>query len=984
MSRATPTSTDNDPLSGARSKRPRRTLGVLLDRMALYPGGYEEELRQQFHAAAVALDINLRIVYGDFVAQAGNPPTGSNAIYDLLTPESVDGLVAVSSSLDAGCGAVGLSAFLKRYPLPVCSVGIELPDVPSITVSGKAAMERLVEHVIVEHRVRSVLFLEGRVGHPESLERRHACESVVERHLGRLPPVKSGNFSRQGGYQATLEAIDEGLDFEAIVAANDHMALGALAALHERGLGQVLPVTGFDDLKLSRVCHPPLTTVAQPFASVASTALNHVLSQLAGVEAPLRIELSAEFLLRQSCGCSDLLHASRIPTLAHASAPDRLELSRRILEQAVTGSDTPLEPSVSRLVRALAEELEQHRGEFVEALEELMADASNDELLPMHLQQAVNELEVVWRTAETPLPEGLWRRANQVVIRASTAAQVQLRQELHYQHARFLSSGDRLSAARDRAGVQDALKHALTSAGFSEACFSTFSDAERTELSLLAAEAPGVTTNVAEPERFPAIQLVPSAWQHDSRRNTLLLFPLAIEDRCFGVAAFGYPCAGFGPQVIANQVAAALRNVALHDAVIEQSVLRERSVQERRAAAQRLESIGVLAGSVAHDLNNALGPLVALPEVILEELAELSGDPETLENLRQDVESIRAAAERATGTIMDLLTLGRRGHLPSTLLDLNQSAAEAANARAGQVALGRKFRVDLCQNELLVAASTTQVGRAIANLIKNAEEATGVGGTIDVRTSQLRIDEPLNGYETIPPNHYGIVEVADDGVGIGDASLAHIFEPYYSSKPKADAGSKGLGLALVHAVMKEHEGFIDVTSAPEHGTAFRLYFPLAEDHKRASLSAAQALLSNCGRLEGLRILVVDDEVSQLKTAERLLLREGCLVETVDNGGDAYRRFHHSNGGATRSYDLILLDVTLNEASDGIDWLERIQAVAPNQQCILMSGHAAPARAERAIGKGVPWLVKPYTPEALVAMVGRVLTKGPVPRGFVGE
>ncbi|HXS16560.1 MAG TPA: response regulator, partial [Polyangiaceae bacterium] len=261
---------------------------------------------------------------------------------------------------------------------------------------------------------------------------------------------------------------------------------------------------------------------------------------------------------------------------------------------------------------------------------------------------------------------------------------------------------------------------------------------------------------------------------------------------------------------------------------------------------------------------------------------------------------------------------------------------------------------------------------------------TLVGGTIEVRTTELRIDQPLNGYETIPPNHYGVVEVADNGVGIGDASLAHIFEPYYSSKPKADAGSKGLGLALVHAVIKEHEGFIDVASALGGGTSFRLYFPLARAHDNVSLSTAEASVQELGRLEGLRILVVDDEVAQLKTAERLLLREGCLVETVSNGGDAYRLFRHSDGGTTRGYDLILLDVTLNEASDGIDWLERIQAVAPHQQCILMSGHATPARAERALGKGVPWLVKPYTPEALVAMVGSVLTKGPAPRGFAGE
>lgn len=128
--------------------------------------------------------------------------------------------------------------------------------------------------------------------------------------------------------------------------------------------------------------------------------------------------------------------------------------------------------------------------------------------------------------------------------------------------------------------------------------------------------------------------------------------------------------------------------------------------------------------------------------------------------------------------------------------------------------------------------------------------------------------------------------------------------------------------------------------------------------------------------------MVDDELTQLKTAEPLLIREGCQVEIVNNGDDAYQRFRDPK--TALGYDLVLLDVTLNEASDGIDWLERIQAAAPSQQCILMSGHATRVRAQRALGKGVPWLVKPYTPEALVAMVGSVLTKGPVSPRFSGE
>ncbi|HEY6726407.1 MAG TPA: substrate-binding domain-containing protein [Polyangiaceae bacterium] len=964
---------------------------MLLDRMALYPGGYEEELRRQFHAAAVALDVDLRLFYGDAVARADGKAAGGNAVYDLISKSNVDGLVAISSSLEAGCGAARLTEFLSRYrPLPVCSVGIELPGLPSIVVSGAAAVEQLVAHLVERHHVRSVLFLEGRRSNPESIERRAACESAALRLVGRPPTVKAGGFSRQGGYRATLEALDQGVEFDAVVAANDHMALGALNALRERGLARERPVTGFDDLNLARVCYPPLTTVAQPFRDVALSALGNLISELAGKEVPLCTVLTAEFVVRQSCGCPEQVRQASTG-LAHAGSAELLAHSRQILEVALRASGRAPEPWVPRLLGALSSELDETEAALLSVLEQLLVETWSDEALHLQLGRALSELEIVWRGSPRALPERLWRTASQTLIRASTAAQIQLRQDLHADHARFLASGDLLHAARDRAGLGQALAETLSSVGLDDACISTFADPDRRDLLLLAAgpaatapaaTAPAAPTAPAGGQRFPAVSLVPRWWRNDSHRHTLLVLPLAVDDACFGVAAFGYPCAGFGPQIIANQVALAMRNVALHEAIIEQTVRSERSLQERRSAAQRLESIGALAGSVAHELNNALGPLVALPEVMLEELGDLSGDPETLDNLRQDVESIRGAAERATGTILDLLTLGRRGRVPNTLLDLNQSAAEAARSRATEAAKIRTLELDLYAGELMVSASTNQLGRALSHLIQHAEQATRAGGTIQVRTSRVSVHEPLHGYETIPPNRYAVIEVADDGAELQPGNLARLFEPYYSTQNRGDGGAKSLGLALVHAVVKEHEGFIDVESSSTRGTAFRLYFPLVNAQSNSELPQPALHRAESGRLEGLRILVVDDELTQLKTAERLLTREGCHVETVDNGNDAYRRFRDPQ--TPLGYDLILLDVTLNEASDGIDWLERIQAVAPGQQCILMSGHATPARAERALGKGVPWLVKPYTPEALVAMVGSVLTKGPASPGFAGD
>jgi len=971
-SAASPTSTDNDPPNpdAAPSTRPRRTFAVLLDRMALYPGGYEEALRRQFHAAALELDLDLRLVYGHALAPADGKASGANAIYELLSNANIDGLVAVSSSLDAGGAAPRVAELLGRYrPMPVCSVGLELAGLPSVVVSGATAVERLVTHLVERHRVRAVLFLEGRPSHPESLERRAACEATSLRLLDRPALVKTGNFSSQGGYRATLEALDQGLDFDAIVAANDHMALGALNALRERGFARVRAVTGFDDLNLARVCHPPLTTVAQPFREMAFAALRSLVAQLEGTEVPLCTQLSSELMLRQSCGCPEPGHEATA-AIESADPTERFARSRQILEAAAAAGGCPSEPLVSRLLDALAAEVAgTGHAVLLPELEQLLAETGADEALHIHLGRAFSELELVWRDDTRQRLDPLWRSASQLILRAGTAAQVQLRQDLHATHARFLASGDLLHGARDRTSVEAALSETLRAVDLDIACFSTFADADRRELLLLAA---GRASVVPPGERrFSATDLVPRWWQSAVSPRTLLLLPLAVDDTCFGVAAFGYPCPGFGPQIIANQVALAMRNVALHEAVIEQRVRSERSLQERRATAQRLESIGVLAGSVAHELNNALGPLVALPEVMLEELGSLSGDPDVLENLRQDVESIRGAAERATGTILDLLTLGRRGRGPNTLLDLNQSVAEAAGARGG--AQPRALALDLCARELMVSASTNQLNRALSHLLSHAERATPEGGTIQVRTHRVSIHDTLRGYETIPPNRYGVIEVVDDGAQLPADHLARLFEPYYSSH--ADGGAKSLGLALVHAVVKEHEGFIDVESSDARGTAFRLYFPLANSNSTSELPAlGPSHRAQVGRLDGLRILVVDDEPAQLKTAERLLTREGCTVETVNNGGDAYRRFRDPKTAG--GYDLILIDVTLNETSDGIDWLERIQAVAPGQHCILMSGHATPARAERALDKGVPWLVKPYTPEALIALVSSVLTKSP--------
>jgi CheY-like chemotaxis protein len=217
-----------------------------------------------------------------------------------------------------------------------------------------------------------------------------------------------------------------------------------------------------------------------------------------------------------------------------------------------------------------------------------------------------------------------------------------------------------------------------------------------------------------------------------------------------------------------------------------------------------------------------------------------------------------------------------------------------------------------------------------------------------------------------------VVEVRDSGCGLPGDTRQRIFEPFFSTKRLSQRSGTGLGLAIVHGVVKEHDGFIDVDSAPGAGTTFTLYFP--RSHSRV-VSSRPPLPRRVARE---RILVVDDDPIQLRTCSRVLTRRGYLVETTSSGSDACDRCARAAAGESAGYDLIVLDVQLSEGEDGLDVYERIQTINPNQKAVLASGHAPTHRIEAAMERGIPWLQKPYTADALADTVGGALDSAPPP------
>ena len=664
--------------------------------------------------------------------------------------------------------------------------------------NNQCGLDILLDHLIQHHGYRKLAFIAGPVANQEARARYEAYRDALQRHNIAFDPnlVAQGTFARRSGNAALEQLLARAGKPDVVVAANDLMALGAITALHEHGVhvSRDVAVTGFDDLVVSRLGDPPLTTVAQPIDGMVELAIKLVLQQLAGQDVPHLTELASQFVVRQSCGCCDADCATvgvitpRILDGSRASIAARAVQLLRTTQAAGDaagsgGTDT------DRLLAALQLEFSDRPQSFSAALESLLS---------------------------------------QMDLPTLTAA----------------------------------LSGALLALGIQHAYVSRYPDAIQTELECFVSVRDGAPYYPPNP-RFLAEELMPCGVFPQDRRSTFFAFPLTFDALHLGAAVFEGRSGVGGYQMVCDQISAALRSIALHQEILEQTKLHERRIQEqdREATTKRIQSLSLLAGGVAHDLNNVLGPLVALPDVIIEQLNQLSAPlGTTCVEIQADIETIKVAALRATQTIKDLLTLGRQGHVAKEPLELNRVISRYLSADALRLSReSAQVSLELCTEPLFIVASESHLGRAVTNLVRNALEAIDPHGRVVVRTESVVLSEPTAGYETIDPGSYAVVSVYDSGRGIAPHDISRLFEPFFSSKRLNDHSGSGLGLSIVHGVVKEHGGFVNVQSAADCGTTFTLYLPRAAEVRIRSMRLSHAPRGSA------KVLVVDDEPVQLRT-----------------------------------------------------------------------------------------------------------------------
>jgi signal transduction histidine kinase len=395
----------------------------------------------------------------------------------------------------------------------------------------------------------------------------------------------------------------------------------------------------------------------------------------------------------------------------------------------------------------------------------------------------------------------------------------------------------------------------------------------------------------------------------------------------------------------------ALKDEAIKERLQAQAE-RER-LENRLHQAQRLESLGQLAGGVAHDFNNLLAVILTCATFVSEATA---GN----DSVRADVDQIKAAAERAARLTRQLLIFGRRDKANIEVLDLGAVVTDIHGLLSRTIGEDVTLVVRTTEDLPAIRADRGQMEQVMVNLAVNARDAMPDGGTLTIRLGTTMLDEDYTRlHPQITPGHYVELSVSDTGVGMPPEIVSRIFEPFFTTKTK-DKGT-GLGLATVHGIVAGSGGSLSVYSEPGMGTTFRAFFPPAHEH---ALPPAETPAAEAIKGRGETVLVVEDEPAVRQITARILRRNGYLVLEAASGAEALTL------AADHHFDMLLTDLVMPQVS-GPELAQRIQQMHPGIPMLFMSGYSQDVLGPRgALDADAPLIQKPFAaPELLKTIRG---------------
>jgi two-component system cell cycle sensor histidine kinase/response regulator CckA len=391
---------------------------------------------------------------------------------------------------------------------------------------------------------------------------------------------------------------------------------------------------------------------------------------------------------------------------------------------------------------------------------------------------------------------------------------------------------------------------------------------------------------------------------------------------------------------------------------VEEDITAQRLLEEQLRRAQKMEAVGRLAAGIAHDFNNLLTVISGRSDLLCDKL-EPGG------KLRDSVEEIRKAADRAAGLTRQLLAFSRQQILQPQILDLNVIVSRMDKLLLRLIREDIELRTAYSKDLGLIKADPSQIEQVVMNLAVNARDAMPRGGKLTIETSNVTLGSAYAGtHLQLTPGPYVLLAVSDTGIGMDEATKSRIFEPFFTTKEQGKG--TGLGLATVYGIVKQSGGYIWVYSEAGQGTTFKVYFPQAGvPAVPAADSSSQPHTSPQGDET---ILVAEDEAPLRRMVVEILESSGYRVLEAANGIDALK----VAAGHAQPIHLLLTDIVM-PGMGGRELAERMSAAYPKMKVLFTSGYTNDAVIRYGVlGAGAAFLQKPFSPQAVGRKVREVL------------
>ena len=386
---------------------------------------------------------------------------------------------------------------------------------------------------------------------------------------------------------------------------------------------------------------------------------------------------------------------------------------------------------------------------------------------------------------------------------------------------------------------------------------------------------------------------------------------------------------------------------------VMESELKEK--EKQLIQAQKMETVGNLAGGLAHDFNNMLGGILGSNSLIR---CVLNDDNPDLNEIKELVNVVDNTTQKAARMANQLLTLSKKQELSFTNVDLNLAVKHVVKICRNSFDKTIQIEPVYSKSEALCFADPTQIEQILLNFCINAshamtimkEDKTKIGGILELKISRFEPDASfLNKYSKAESKDYWLIEIADQGVGMDEELQTKIFDPFFTTKPKGT----GLGLSMAYSIIKKHKGFIEVNSEKNEGATFFIYLPRLEIKTDSELKkiSKDSLIKGSGI-----ILIVDDEKLLRVTAKKILTLCGYEIITAENGKAAVEILKNNK----EQIDAILLDVSMPTKS-GLETYNEIKKIYPNINVVVTSGYNQDKRVEDLLFQGADdYIQKPYS------------------------